>query len=420
MINTNLQKMTNSSTMSTNEQVKTLRKQGKDIIALGFGQSPFPPPPGLVSQLQQHAHTNEYLPVQGLLPLRQEIADYYSKRDGRPLGPEDVVIGPGTKQLQFLLQLAMRQPHTFVPVPCWVSYSAHCKIINRKIRPLYTRLLDNWKMQESKLDTIRNTKGLRLFIFANPNNPTGTIYTPEELATVANKLDDPNIVLLLDEIYSELTFQPPFVSLAKYSPAQSIISSGISKSMGAGGWRLGYLVFPPELAELRKTVVTLASETHSCATTPIQYACRNLFTNPEFQEYHRKSRKILSALTDYGTGLFKDTYIRVVKPMATWYLFLDFLVLTHLLNNINIHNAEELCNTLLEKLHISSTPGNKFLQQRGEIGVRLCLVDFDGDAALQHCPLETHITEQWLEMYTPRPVQGLRRIRDWINCLPNE
>jgi hypothetical protein len=106
--------------------------------------------------------------------------------------------------------------------------------------------------------------------------------------------------------------------------------------------------------------------------------------------------------------------------MATWYLFLDFLVLTHLLNNINIHNAEELCNTLLEKLHISSTPGNKFLQQRGEIGVRLCLVDFDGDAALQHCPLETPITEQWLEMYTPRPVKGLRRIRDWINCLPNE
>ena len=106
--------------------------------------------------------------------------------------------------------------------------------------------------------------------------------------------------------------------------------------------------------------------------------------------------------------------------MATWYLFLDFLVATRLLNNINIHNSEELCNTLLEKLNISSTPGTKFLQLDRDIGLRLCLVDFDGATALKECPLDTEITEQWLETYTPRPIRGIRSIRNWINSLPRD
>ena len=122
MIKQTLQKMTNSSTMVNNELVKDLRNKGIDIIGLGFGQSPFPPPSELVDKLKAHADRNEYLPVQGYLPLRENIAAHYSQRDGRPLTADDVVIGPGTKQLQFLLQLAMRQPQTFVHVPCWVSY----------------------------------------------------------------------------------------------------------------------------------------------------------------------------------------------------------------------------------------------------------------------------------------------------------
>ncbi len=417
MIKQTLQKMTNSSTMITNELVKDLRNKGNDIIGLGFGQSPFPPPPELVDKLKAHAATNEYLPVQGYLPLRENIAAHYSQRDGRHLTADDVVIGPGTKQLQFLLQLAMRQPQTFVHVPCWVSYSAHCKIVNRKIRPLYTRFLDDWKLQDQKLETVKKTAGLRLFILATPNNPTGTTYTETELQHMATSLDDPEIVFLLDEIYSELAFDGPMQSLAKYSPSQAIISSGISKSLGAGGWRLGYLVFPPELAELRKTVVALASETHSCATTPVQYACQDLFTSPSYQTYHAKSRKILAALTSYCAQIFQKSLVRVVKPNGGWYLFLDFMLIKCLLNQHNISNSVALSQQLLKETHVSSTPGSNFLQPKTDINLRLCLVDFDGQAALDACSLETEIGDDWLETHCARTITVCKRIRDWVQNL---
>ena len=428
MINSNLQKMSNSQTMVTNELVKKLREEGKDIIALGFGQSPFPPPDGLVKKLQQYASKTEYLPVQGHFPLRREIAEYYSQRDNRPLTADDVVIGPGTKELQFLLQMAMKNPKVFVPVPCWVSYSAHCKILNKKIRPLYTRFLDKWAIQTSKLTKVAKAKGHRLLIINSPNNPNGMVYSDSLLQEVAQTLgqnpkdinqegqdqkDDNQLVVLLDEIYSELTYDNNYTSLAKYMPTQSIISSGISKSLGAGGWRLGYLVFPPQFKELRKTVVALASETYSCACCPVQYACCGLFQEAEYQVYLEKSRKILKALSHYCCDLITEKRVRFHKPMGGWYLFLEFVLILNNLYDNGIQNSQELSNRLLEDINVSTTPGSNFLQIKEDISLRLCLVDFDGAKALEDCPVE--ITEVWLETYCPRVIDGFKRLNNWIN-----
>lgn len=428
MINSNLQKMSNSSTMATNELIKQLRLNGRDIIALGFGQSPFPPPAGLVKRLQQFAHKHEYLPVQGHVGLREEIAEYYSRRDNRSITADDVIIGPGTKELQFLLQMALRDPQVFVAVPSWVSYAAHCKILNRTIRPLYTRFRDEWRLGDSKLDIVRTTQGLRLLIINSPNNPNGMVYNETELEHIAGLLKDSNtdsntdsnkLIILLDEIYSQLTYREPYISLAKYMPSQSIISSGISKSLGCGGWRLGYLVFPPELAQLRKTVVSLASETFSCASCPVQYACQGLFSEKEYQLYIHKSRKILEALTNYCCNIINER-IRCHKPMGGWYIFVEFIPIESYLQSSHIYNSEQLRDRLLEDINVSTTPGTNFLQMTGDISLRICLVDFDGQEALDNCPLDKEITEKWIQYYCPRVIDGICRLNNWINNIIND
>ena len=417
MINSNLSKMQPSPTMIINELVKNMKNEGKDIISLGFGQSPFPPPEKLVKQLQKYAEKHEYLPVQGHLPLRQEIADYYSNRDSRIITADDVIIGPGTKELQFLLQLAMQKPTIFILSPCWVSYQTHCKILNNKINYLDTTSNHNWKLQENHVDIINKTSGLNVLIFTTPNNPTGTVYTEKELKYISDNLDkkqQKQTLLLLDEIYSELSYQDDYTSLAKYCPTQSIISSGISKWLGSGGWRLGYLIFPPELSELKKIVISLASETYSCATTPIQYACCGIFNDPIYKDYCLRERKILKALSDYCYEILNSSKIVTTKSLGAWYLFLEFKQLDNILKVNNILNCETLATKILTEIQVATTPATHFLNDNNTIALRLCLVDFDGQQALNNCTLDTIINEQWLINNCGRVIKGVRKLRDWI------
>jgi aspartate aminotransferase len=364
MIKPNLYNRPNSSTMIINERVKQMKKEGVDIISLGFGQSPFPPPKKLVTGLQKHATNSEYLPVQGLLELRQEIAEYYSTRDNRVISAEDVIIGPGSKLLQFLLQFALQDPEIFLPTPAWVSYSAHCRLLNNKLTPLVTREVTDWKLEDYHLDKIRGfhleKNKNSLFILASPNNPTSTVYNEVELINIAEKLKGLNNITLLDEIYSELAFSPTYFSLAKYSPKNTIISSGISKWLGAGGWRLGFLVFPPELADLRKVVVMLASETYSCATTPVQYACCGLFRDTSYKDYLFRSRKILKALSDHCFKILRTINIRCSKPMGAWYLFLDLSEMIFSFQKRDIYNSDILANRLLEEVGVAVTSSIDF------------------------------------------------------------
>ncbi len=414
MISTPLTQMTNSSTMMTNELVKTLRAQGQDVIALGFGQSPFPPPPRLVAKLQEAAHRHEYLPVQGLPTLRENIAQYYSQRDGRSLTADDIVIGPGTKQLQFLLHLALKDQTVWSPTPCWVSYAAQCRVLNR---PFKTFPLVEGKVPEATLQDIRETKGTQLFILTSPNNPTGLLTTPEMTARLSSLGQKGEVLFLLDEIYDQLVYpDTDHQSLAKTLPTQTIISSGTSKSLGAGGWRLGYLVFPPELAELRKAVVTLASETHSCASAPIQVACQDLFLPGLYDDYLRKSRLVLSTLMNYVVRQFAETRVRTSPPQAGWYIFLDFTDYRLELTKHGLTNSAELSRRLLEDSLVSTTLGSCFYPGGTDlINLRLCLVDFQGEEALAGLgDLGDLDKEEWLERYCPRVIEGIRRIVDWI------
>ena len=194
-----------SATLAINEESNKLKKAGKKIYKFGFGQSPFPIPDTIISALKNAANKNTYLPMQGLEDLRIAIANDLNKTNGNSFEPEHIVVGPGTKELMFLIQIAFNGD-ILLPAPSWVSYQPQALIAKNKVHWIQTESNTNWfptaKQIEDKIKAIKN-KNLLLFL-NSPNNPSGTICKNlKEIATIAKKY---NLIVLSDEIYSRLTF----------------------------------------------------------------------------------------------------------------------------------------------------------------------------------------------------------------------
>ena len=242
-LNPNIIGLKESPTLRINQQCKELAAAGKHIYKLGLGQSPFPVPDPVVNALRLYAPQKDYLHVQGLPELRQAVADFHRKKDGINILAENVIIGPGSKELLFLLQLVF-EGEVLIPSPSWVSYLPQAKIIGNTIHILHTEAKDQWRLLPEQLERfcIENAspdKHPYLLILNYPGNPDGITYGTESIKELAETARRNNIYILSDEIYGQLHHQGNHISIAKYYPEGTIISSGLSKWCGAGGWRLG-------------------------------------------------------------------------------------------------------------------------------------------------------------------------------------
>ena len=260
-----------SATLAINEESNKLKKGGKKVYKFGFGQSPFPVPESIVSALRINADKHTYLPMQGLEDLRLAIANYLNKNNNNDFKQEDIVIGPGTKELMFLTQIAF-QGEVLLPAPSWVSYLPQALIAKNKVHWIQTTGNSNWfptaEQLENKIKSIKN-KNLLLFI-NSPNNPSGAVCKNlQEIASVAKKN---KLIILSDEIYSQLTFDGQYKSISNFYPEGTIVSSGLSKWCGAGGWRLGFFAIPKQLEDLKNGLKILCSESFTSVSAPIQHA----------------------------------------------------------------------------------------------------------------------------------------------------
>ena len=260
-----------SSTLKINEISNELQNKGQNIIRFGFGQSPFQVPKDIVNELKNNAHQNKYLSMQGLKELREVVAKYTSNKKIYNYESENVIIGPGSKELMFLLHVIF-DGEIILPTPSWVSYAPQAILGRNKIQNLKTKRENNWFPTAEDLEKIikKNTDKNYLLFLNSPNNPSGQVCKNlNEIRNVANKY---NLIILSDEIYSELTFEDDYKSISDFCPEKTIISTGLSKWCGAGGWRLGYFIVPDSLKLIKDTINVLASETFSAVSAPIQYA----------------------------------------------------------------------------------------------------------------------------------------------------
>ena len=404
MIKNHVKNLKISSTLRINEISKDLEAKGKKIFKFGFGQSPFEIPENIILELKNNANKNKYLAMQGLLDLRREIANYSNKKNIYNYKPENILIGPGSKELMFLLNIAF-DGDIILPIPSWVSYEPQATLGYNKIHWIETEREKNWfPSVESIEKIILKNKNKNYLLFLNsPNNPSGQIC--ENLEEIANLVRKYKVLVLSDEIYSELSFSNEYKSIANFCPENTIISSGLSKWCAAGGWRLGYFIIPNELRELGDSLKVLASETFSSVSAPVQYAAVNAYKN-NFENYLEKSRNILKIVGEYVYQNLKSNKVLINKPQGGFYIMPEFL-------DKKFSSSEQMCNDLLNKKGVAILPGSDFGFKKNKLIARLSFTDFDGNAFMKNFNINEN-NEDLLSKYAPNIIEGTKRLKDWV------
>jgi len=386
-LNLNVRGLGHSATLAIKARCRALRAEGRSIYDFGLGQSPFPVPAPVVEALRRSAAERDYLPIEGLPALRESVAGFHQRNDQVDIRPEQVLVGPGSKELMFLLQLVY-YGEIILRSPCWVSYLPQAQIIGRRISLIPTRFEDGWKITPALLrDSLKGAGDdhrPRLLILNYPSNPAGHTYDAGELEALAEVAREFDLIVLSDEIYGLTHFSAGHVSIARFYPERTIVSSGLSKWCGAGGWRLGTFSFPPELNWLQQAMAAVASESYTSVSAPIQYAAEEAFSaNPDIDRYLVHVRRVLRAVAERAVSILGQAGVRVHMPVGAFYLFLDFSPFAGRLAERGVRTSAALCERLLMEAGVAILPGVNFGRAPEELTARLSYVDFDGSAALQ-------------------------------------
>lgn len=420
-LNLNVRGMLPSATLAIQQRCRDLTSEGRRVFRLGLGQSPFPVPRSVIEELQSNAHQKDYLAVAGLPELREAIAEYHRRSQGMICDARDVLVGPGSKELMFLLQLTY-YGDLVIPTPAWVSYAPQAKILGRQIRWLPTRRDEGWHLKPEGLERLchGDPDRPRLVILNYPSNPTGGTYTLDELKELARIARQYRVVLLSDEIYGEVHHKGQHVSIARFYPEGTIVSSGLSKWCGAGGWRLGTFAFPRSMEWLLDAMAAVASETFTSTSAPIQYAAVRAFRGGlRIERYLWSSRKILGALGRWCARKLGEVGAVVGKPAGGFYVFPDFEPFREGLAARGIHDSPSMCRRLLEETGVAILPGTDFGREAEELTARIAYVDFDGAralAALEVLGADASVDEGFLRTHCAAVVEAHERLADWLSA----
>ena len=405
MIKDIIKNLKSSSTLKINEISQKLESEGKKIYKFGFGQSPFQVPIDVIDELKNNAYQNKYLPMQGLSELRTAISKYASSQNNQNYKAENIIIGPGTKELMFLLQLLF-DGDILLPTPSWVSYAPQALLGRNKVYWVETTSENNWFPTAKEIEKIilKNKDKNYLLFLNSPNNPSGQICNNlKEISFIAKKY---NILILSDEIYSELSFNKDFKSISEFYPEKTIISTGLSKWCGAGGWRLGYFIIPEALTELKNSIKNLASETFSSVSAPIQYAAIAAYNN-NHNEYINDSRSILKAVGEYVFENLKSNTIIMNKPQGGFYLMPEFLI-------EKFSTSEEMCSNILKETGVALLPGSDFGFSKERMITRLSFTDFNGGEFMQNVKKTKKIDMNSISRFAPKIIEGTKKLKDWV------
>ena len=408
-IKKNISKLKESATLAINEKSKELIRNGKKVYRFGFGQSPFEIPEKIIKTLKENAHKKEYLPIQGLPELRKKISEYLLKKTGVSFSKENILITPGSKEAMLLIHVAFNG-EILTPAPSWVSYEPQAQIGLNKVHWLETSKSNNWfptaKELEKKLKKIGKKKNL-ILILNSPNNPSGAVCDNlEELAEVAKKY---KLIILSDEIYTDLSFDNKYKSISKFYPNSTLISSGLSKWCGAGGWRLGFLAVPNGLKDFMKSLKSLASESYSTVNTPTQFAAVEAYDG-DYEKYKIKVRSILLAVGTYVYNNLKSNKVLINPPQGAFYLMPEF-------KNKKYRTSSELCDAILNETGVAMLPGSDFGFNPKKMLARLSYTDFDGVEFFKNVSDHKSISQEMVKRYAPNVVEGTTKLSNWAKNL---
>ena len=238
-----------------------------------------------------------------------------------------------------------------------------------------------WRLTPKVLDAhCRANPGVpRLLILNSPGNPDGLHYTAEELGELADVLRRHRVLVISDEIYGPVHHTGGHISLATVYPEGTMVSGGLSKWAGAGGWRLGTLLVPDALAWIHEAMRVVASETFSAVAAPIQHAAVEAYRpHPEMDAYLTKSRSTLRDAAARAVGPLRAAGVRVHDPTGAFYFLGELSHMRGRFESRGIHDAPTLCARLLDEAGVAVLPGSDFMRPPEELCFRLAYVDLAG------------------------------------------
>jgi len=304
----------------------------------------------------------------------------------------------------FLLQILF-EGDILLPIPSWVSYGPQAILGRNKVHWIETTSSNNWFPTAQQIENIvqLNKNKNHLLFLNSPNNPSGTICKNlNDLANVAKKY---NILILSDEIYSELSFSDEYDSISNYNPEGTIISSGLSKWCGAGGWRLGFFAIPDSLNNIKNSLKILASESFTSVSSPIQYAAISAFTK-DHSNYVNKTKKILKEIGMYVYENLKSNKILINKPEGGFYLMPEFI-------NSKFRTSSEMCKNIINETGVALLPGSEFGFSEDKMLARLSFTDFDGEKFLNNTSGCKEINQDILSKFAPNVLEGVSKLKHW-------
>ncbi|WP_214106958.1 pyridoxal phosphate-dependent aminotransferase [Acrocarpospora catenulata] len=347
--------VTLSATLAANEDIERRRRAGQRVLHLAFGEAGLPVHPELSARLAEASGSNSYPPVAGSAALREAAAGYWARR-GLPTGPELVAAAPGSKALLFGLLVAIGGD-IVLPQPSWVTYAAQAEIIG--VRPIMVPAPPGEggvPDPDLLIPAVRQARAqgrtVRSILLTLPDNPTGRLARPETVRRLAELARDLDLTIISDEIYRDLVHDPTaeFLSPAEVAPERTVITTGLSKNLALGGWRIGVARLPE--GELRTRLLAVASEIWSSAAAPVQHAAAYAFTEPEeIVTRVAESRRLHGAVARAVAERFTKAGATLAPPQGGFYLYPE----------ISGHGgSERLARTLLDEYGIGVLPGSAF------------------------------------------------------------
>jgi len=357
-----------SETLAVSTKAKTLRAQGRDVIDFGLGEPDFNTPANVI-RAAEHAMAEgytKYTPPVGLAELRRAIADKLKRENQLDFTPEQVVVSCGAKHVLYNLAMLLVGPgdEVIIPGPCWVTYPAQVQMAGATPVIIPTTAEEDFKITGEVLRHYITPK-TRGFILNSPCNPTGTVYTPEELEDLAQTLLDTEMFIITDEIYERIIFDGvKQISIASLDPAlkeRSIIVNGFSKTYAMTGWRLGYCAGPADLIE---AYGRLQSQTTSNATSFAQVAGIEALTGPQdtvdtmVAEFKRRRNFVVEQLNTMSG-------VTCNMPRGAFYVFpkVDALY-GKAAHGRTVKTSIDMADYLLDEAGVALVPGDGFCDDR--------------------------------------------------------
>ncbi|MBJ2183905.1 MAG: pyridoxal phosphate-dependent aminotransferase [Muribaculaceae bacterium] len=353
-----------SQTLAMSQRSQELRAAGVDVINLSVGEPDFDTPDHIKEAAKRAIDENftRYTPVPGYLSLRKAIAEKLSRENGLTFAPEQIVVGNGAKQELCNVILATVNPgdEVIIPTPAWVSYVEMVKLAEGRVVEIPTGIDSDFKLTPAQLEAAI-TERTRLVMFCSPSNPTGSVYSRDELVALAAVLErHPSVLVLADEIYEHINYTGSFTSMASLPGLEGrvIVINGVSKAYAMTGWRIGYCAAPLPIA---KAVSKLQGQYTSGASSIAQKAAEAAYTGPQdcvaaMCEAFRRRRDLVVALAKEIPGL------KVNEPQGAFYLFpeVSAYIGTHTPEGRAIASDSDLAMYLLDEAHVATVAGSAF------------------------------------------------------------